>query len=163
MCFHLYHNLFPCQIYDDSLNLTKYFSLSQVLSLSRVLSLAKIDRVGIMMNSPENKTDLKFEDQLSTDDSILGDASLEERNIEEPLKSKIMLPLKKRFGENLANSNLNLTKAPCEYSNPWIKIKQEDKKMVKPEPKKAKILPGVIRHTSCPDNTLAYYYNYNIQ
>ena len=61
------------------------------------------------MNSPDNKTDLKFEDQLSTDDSISGDDSLEERNIEEPLKSKIMLPLKKRFGVNLASSNLNLT------------------------------------------------------
>ena len=26
--------------------------------------------------------------------------------------------------------------------------------------KKAKILPGVIRHGSCPNRTLAYYYNY---
>ena len=88
MCFHLYHNLFPCQIYDDSLNLTTYFSLSQVLSLSRVLSLAKIDRVGIMMNSPENKTDLKFEDQLSSDDLVSNDNSLIKRNIEEPSKSR---------------------------------------------------------------------------
>ena len=44
-----------------------------------------------------------------------------------------------------------------------MKIKLEDRKMVKPEPKQAKIIPGVIRHTSCPDNTLAYYYNYNLQ
>ena len=111
MCFHVYNNLFPCQIYDDFLNMTKYFILLQVLSLSRVLSLAKIDRVGSMMNSPENKTDLKFEDQLSSEDSISGDNSLEERNIEKPLKSQIMLPLKKRFGVNLANSNLNPKKS----------------------------------------------------
>ena len=116
-----------------------------------------------MMNSPENKTNLKIEDQLSSDDSNSRDNDLEERNIEEPLKSKIKLPLKKRFGENLASSNLNLTKDECEHSNPWIKLKQEDKKMVKPEPKKAKILPGVIRHTSCPDKSLAYYDNNSIQ
>ena len=29
------------------------------------------------------------------------------------------------------------------------------------ESKAVSILPGVIRHTSCPNNSLAYYYNYN--
>ena len=101
--------------------------------------------------------------QLLLDNSSSSDNSLEESNIELPHKRKILLPLKKRSGQNLGSSNLDLTKAPCEYSNPWIKIHQADKKVLKPEAKKAKICPGVIRHTSCPDSALAYYYNYSIQ
>ena len=80
-----------------------------------------------------------------------------------------MLPLKKRFGFSLDDSKPNITTL-SENSNPWIEKQKDymktgtegDKKLLKPEPKKAKILPGVIRHTSCPNNTLAYYYNYNV-
>ena len=58
-----------------------------------------------------------------------------------------------------------------EHTNLWIEKQKDyikattegDKKLLKPEPKKAKILPGVIRHTSCPNNTLAYYYNYSVK
>ena len=31
------------------------------------------------------------------------------------------------------------------------------------EPRNRRILPGVIRHGSCPHHTLAYYYDYSIQ
>ena len=52
------------------------------------------------------------------------------------------MPLKKIFGEILANSNLSLTKQTSEYTNPWIT--NVDKKMVKPEAKKSTILPRVM-------------------
>ena len=56
-----------------------------------------------------------------------------------------------------------MPKAPETYKNPWIQKKQKMTnitEMEKPEPRKKSILPGVIRHTSCPDRPLAYYYSY---
>jgi hypothetical protein len=97
--------------------------------------------------------------------------SLEGKNFGAAHKNQNMLPLKKRFGIYLGDSSLNLATRPYDQDNPWIEmqkdnnkdITEEDKKLLKPEPKKAKILPGVIRHTSCPNNTLAYYYNYSVK
>ena len=131
-----------------------------------------IDRSVIVSNynlkKEEKITFLKFEDPFSSDDS---DNSLEEKTFGDSHKNQNMLPLKKRFGISLDYSNLNLRTTPNEHTNPWIQMQQdyikattdEDKKLLKPEPKKTKILPGVIRHTSCPNNTLAYYYNYSVK
>ena len=116
----------------------------------------------------EKITILKFEDLFSADDS---DNNLEEKTFGDSHKNQNMLPLKKRVGISLDYSNQNLRTTPNENTNPWIQMQQdnnkataeEDKKLLKPEPKKAKILAGVIRHTSCPNNTLAYYYNYSVK
>ena len=62
------------------------------------------------------------------------------------------LPPKKRF----ENQNFNSSDGG-EVSSQQI-LNQESKPE---ESKTVLILPGVIRHTSCPDNTLAYHYNYN--
>ena len=102
----------------------------------------------------------KFEDQFSSDDSVSSDNSFEDKNFGDAHKNQNMLPLTKRFGITIGDSNLNLRTRPNEHNNPWIQMQQdnnkdtaeEDKKLLKPEPKKAKILPGVIRHTSCPNN-----------
>ena len=55
--------------------------------------------------------------------------------------SKSFLPPKKRFGHF------------TEYSN------TEESTETKVEKKTPLILPGVIRHTSCPDHSLAYFIN----
>ena len=57
------------------------------------------------------------------------------------------LPPKKRF----ENQNFNS----------WKEGPQPNEESKTEERQKVSILAGVIRHTSCPDNTLAYYYNYN--
>ena len=79
------------------------------------------------------------------------------------------LPLKKRNGSTFENPCFNFMKQPDTQNNPWIQKQQTmnsaagtDGHLQKPEAKKARILPGVIRHTSCPDRSLAYYYNYSI-
>ena len=64
--------------------------------------------INLHFSKPENKTDFKYGDQLASDDSILRETSLEERNTEEPLKNQSNLPLKKIFGDT--TGNLNLTK-----------------------------------------------------
>ena len=68
------------------------------------------------------------------------------------------LPLKKRFSAVLSekailNNNLQRLK------------KKEDLPLNSEEPKNKDviIIPGVIRHTSCPDTYLAYYFNYEKQ
>ena len=77
------------------------------------------------------------------------------------------LPLKKRFGATLEDNSANYTKEPETYSKTWTQKKQNMKRSEKehnakkPEERKARILPGVIRHTSCPDSYLAYYYKYD--
>ena len=131
-----------------------------------------IDKSVIISNhnykKDEKITVFKFEDPFSSDDS---DNSLEEKTFGDSHKNQNMLPLKKGFGISPDDSNLKSRTTPYEYNNPWIQMQQdnnkdtaeEDKKLCKPEPKKAKILPGVIRHTSCPNNTLAYYYNYSVK
>ena len=54
--------------------------------------MAYYDRVVITLNSgfkfKKKKNDLKFEDQLSSDDLVSNDNSLIKRNIEEPSKSR---------------------------------------------------------------------------
>ena len=79
------------------------------------------------------------------------------------------LPLKKRNGSTFNNPCFNFMKPPDTQNNPWIQKQQTmnssagmDGHLQKPEAKKARILPGVIRHTSCPDRSLAYYYNYSV-
>jgi hypothetical protein len=62
------------------------------------------------------------------------------------------LPPKKRF----ENQNYPSYKEG-EASNKQIP-NQESKTE---ETKTMSILPGVIRHTSCPNSSLAYYYDYN--
>ena len=63
------------------------------------------------------------------------------------------LPLKKRFCglfvEDLCSSGKE------EDENNKSMVKKEHK-----EERNAKIFPGVIRHTSCPDTYLAFYYKY---
>ena len=73
-------------------------------------------------------------------------------------------------GDNLeARLQGGVIRAPEEHRNHWVDMQEKyargegHTKLLKPEAKKARILPGVIRHTSCPDNTLAYYYNYAIK
>ena len=62
------------------------------------------------------------------------------------------LPPKKRF----ENQNFNPSDGG-EVSSQQI-INQESKPE---ESKTILILPGVIRHTSCPDSSLAFYYHYD--
>ena len=59
------------------------------------------------------------------------------------------LPPKKRF----ENQNVPSYKEG-EASSLNKEYKTEESKTVS-------ILPGVIRHTACPDSSLAYYYDYN--
>ena len=65
------------------------------------------------------------------------------------------MPLKKRFGTVLSKT------AILTYRMNRMK-KKEDINLNSENPKNAEVLivPGVIRHTSCPDNHLAYYFNY---
>ena len=80
------------------------------------------------------------------------------------------LPLKKRCGSTFDNANFNFMKQPDTENNPWIQKRQnmnnstaeKEGHLQKPEARLARILPGVIRHTSCPDRSLAYYYNYSV-
>ena len=119
----------------------------------------------------EERLLLKLEDGIPSDGAVSSENMIENRNFEAAHNNQNMLPFKKRSGGSLDNSNPNLTKAPEENTNPWIKMQQKEmdarteeaKKVVKPEPHKSKILPGVIRHTSCPNNALDYYYNYSVQ
>ena len=69
--------------------------------------------------------------------------TLKENSNEEnkPPSSKSFLPPKKRFGQY------------TEYHN------TEESTKTKVEKKTPIILPGVIRHTSCPDHSLAYFIN----
>ena len=64
------------------------------------------------------------------------------------------LPLKKRFGI----IRENLTERETKEEN--RKAPEDPDKLKTGETKQANIIPGVIRHGSCPNNTLAYYYNY---
>ena len=84
------------------------------------------------------------------------------------VKDQSQLPLKKRFGAKLENSCFTISAEPETHNNPWIQKQQKitnktklENNLEKPEAIKVRILPGVIRHTSCPDRYLAYYYNYS--
>ena len=44
---------------------------------------------------------------------------------------------------------------------PHIKKVKHPAKKTTEETKTVSFLPGVIRHTSCPNSALAYYYDYN--
>jgi hypothetical protein len=63
------------------------------------------------------------------------------------------LPHKKRF----ENQNIPSYKEDKASSQ---QIQNQESKTE--ESKAVSILPGVIRHTSCPNNSLAYYYDYNV-
>ena len=103
---------------------------------------------------------------FSSDESISRYSGSDEIQSEGSFQFQKRLPMKKRhFGIG------NLTDSQEEYRNPWVGQQQkclkteetEDNNLLKPEPKKAKILPGVIRHTSRPHSSLAYYYNYSLK
>ena len=66
-----------------------------------------------------------------------GQISTNEHKTKSWLQPKETLPPKKRFGQYYEAPN-----------------KTESEKMEK----KSTILPGVIRHTSCPDHSLAYFF-----
>ena len=120
----------------------------------RIKQKKMMDRGVITQNKNVLKTksfiDLEFENN-----SVSSEESLEDSNT-----SKNELPFKKRFGAPIMNK----------HSEPLMKIKQnhlyareeEEKHFGKSESKKADILPGVIRHTSCPKSTLAFYYHYSM-
>ena len=81
-------------------------------------------------------------------------------------KDNLRLPLKKRFGTTLENPYFSSMKEPkrnlIEKQQTINRTEETEHKLGKPEARKVKILPGVIRHTSCPDISLAYYYNYSV-
>ena len=88
---------------------------------------------------------------------------------DDKVKNQNKLPPKKRFGTALENLSFTISKEAETQNNPWIQKQQKitnrakmENNLEKPEARKVKILPGVIRHTSCPDRYLAYYYNYSI-
>ena len=62
---------------------------------------------------------------------------------QEGLKSPSSLPLKKRFTFFIQN----------------LDKKKMSKKSTTTDEKVRRIIPGVIRHGSCPQNALAYYYS----
>ena len=64
------------------------------------------------------------------------------------------LPLKQRFGATFENGGFIGKKEAEPLKNNIIPNQEENWKTVH-------ILPGVIRHTSSPDSSLAYYYKYN--
>ena len=64
------------------------------------------------------------------------------------------LPPKKRFENKNVPSYKEGEASSQEIQNQESKSKTEESKTIS-------ILPGVIRHTSCPDSSLAYYYDYN--
>ena len=64
------------------------------------------------------------------------------------------LPLKKRFCGTFVEELGN--KKKYEDTNNKSRVEKEPK-----EERNAKILPGVIRHTSCPDSYLAFYFKYD--
>ena len=103
----------------------------------------------------------KLSNQFSSNESLSSEQSLKEHSPSSKWSSQSSLPLKKRHGGMFEDSKVD----------PWIQKQQNieskrsktDTNILKSEDKKAAILPGVIRHTSCPENTLAYYYNYSNQ
>ena len=80
------------------------------------------------------------------------------------LANQRKLPLKKRFGATFENLYFNFGKEPEKHNNPWIQNRTEkiENILQKTESRNANILPGVIRHTSCPNRSLAYYYDYSV-
>merc|ERR1719154_642186 len=115
------------------------------------------------LNEKKNSTE-KLNKNFSSNESLSSENSVNESSQSSKWTSKSNLPLKKRYGGLFEDSNINNNKKGDNFRNPWIQMQQtiasknsETKQSVlKPEAKKASILPGVIRHTSCPDNTLAY-------
>ena len=67
--------------------------------------------------------------------------------------NKTNLPLKKRFCGMFEEDMCNRQKDEDTINR--CGVKQEHGKE-----RNAKILPGVIRHTSCPDSYLAFYFKY---
>ena len=85
---------------------------------------------------------------------------------DDKVKNQNKLPPKKRFGTALENLSFTISKEAETQNNPWIQKQQKitnKTKLEKPEAIKVRISPGVIRHTSCPDKYLAYYYNYSVK
>ena len=131
----------------------------------------KIRSCVIISNVNNFQQNENFENDCSSNDSLSSENSLKENNSDYNCDNKSNLPLKKRFGGKVENSSFDSIKKTKEYVNPWIEMQQRilcntkecDQDLRKPEPRKATILPGVIRHTSCPDTYLAYYYNYSIK
>ena len=78
------------------------------------------------------------------------------------MANQSQLPLKKRFGTSIENSCFPIYQEQERIKNPWIQKQQNmENNLQKPEARRVSISPGVIRHTSCPDRSLAYYYNYS--
>ena len=109
---------------------------------------------------------MKSEFVFCSGESFSSDSGSDEITSEESYKFQKQLPMKKRhFGIPDKNDSLE------EHQNHWAEKHQkfiknpetEGNNLLKRDPKKAKILPGVIRHTSCPHSTLAYYYDYSFK
>ena len=128
--------------------------------------MAKVKKGAIIPNKhlddDENATNDKFSQKYENQHS---DESVEKNlRYEDPLTSQSKLPPKKRFGTTAENVEQQpkqpemLNQRHKKISNP----PEVEQNLQRTEPRKAKILPGVIRHTSCPDRSLAFYYNYSM-
>ena len=105
------------------------------------------------------------ENQQYLDNSCSSKSNVDKRGFHQNLSNQSQLPPKKRFGTTLENSYFSISKEAETYKSPWIPKQQMtnrgmEKNLQMPEPRKVTILPGVIRHTSCPDRPLAYYNSY---
>ena len=107
-----------------------------------------------------------YENQLFTDNLCSREDNL---GFGHNLANQSKLPLKKRFGTTFENPHFNSMKEKETRNNHLIEKQQTnirteemEQNVEKPEARRVKILPGVIRHTSCPDRYLAYYYNYSV-
>ena len=127
------------------------------LTLKKIMN--SISR-SIVISNLNMKTE---ENEISSDESIISGNSLDEQRFGNPSCNENKLPLKKRFGGKLPcfKCNWRLQTFLVKMQQKCLNTSKEENNILKkPEPKKATILPGVIRQTSCPDNTLAYYYYY---
>ena len=75
------------------------------------------------------------------------------------------MPLKKGCSDTLDDKKLCISKV--EENSNIQKMKEDTKKYLKVrkdlkiQERKVKIMPGVIRHTSCPNSYLAFYFKYD--
>ena len=87
------------------------------------------------------------------------------KSCSEELISQTHLPRKKGCSDKLDDKKLYISKV--EENSNIRKMKEDTKKYLKVrkdlkiQERKVKIMPGVIRHTSCPNSYLAFYFNYD--
>ena len=112
------------------------------------------------------KCSKNYENQLFTDNLCSREDNL---GLGHNRANQSRLPLKKRFGATFEHAHFSSMKESKKHNQPLIEKQQTinrteemEQNFQKPEARQVKILPGVIRHTSCPDISLAYYYNYSV-